>query len=91
MLSKLVAFDTNVYMGNNSKDPKVIMQVLRAWSLITPSIVILVPIVSFPICLVCCPIDCRSLSWRICYFRVLQRNCHVVVTSAFKEGIQNPL
>lgn len=46
MLSKLVAFDTNVYMGNNAKDPKVIAQVLKTWSLISPSIVILVPIVS---------------------------------------------
>jgi len=46
MLSKLVAFDTNVYMGNNAKDPKVIAQVLKTWSLISPSIIILVPIVS---------------------------------------------
>ena len=49
MLSKLVAFDTNVYMGNNTKDPKVIAQVLRSWSLISPSVVILVPIVSSPL------------------------------------------
>ena len=47
MLSKLVAFDTNVYMGSISKDRKIIAQVLRSWSLISPSIVILVPIVSF--------------------------------------------
>jgi hypothetical protein len=45
-LSKLVAFDTNVYMGNNAKDPKVITQVLKRWSLISPAIIVLVPIVS---------------------------------------------
>ena len=41
-----MAFDTNVYMGNNAKDPKVITQVLKRWSLISPAIVILVPVVS---------------------------------------------
>ena len=46
MLSKLVAFDTNVYMGNTTKDAKVIPQALKTWSLISPSVVILVPIVS---------------------------------------------
>ncbi|CAL5222018.1 g4308 [Coccomyxa viridis] len=44
MLSKLVVFDTNVYMNHNHWDAKVIMQLLHAWILISPSIVILVPI-----------------------------------------------
>ncbi len=54
MLSKLVAFDTNVYMNYNRKDARVITQVLHAWSLISPSIVILVPLVSFRFCLAFC-------------------------------------
>ena len=55
MLSKLVVFDTNVYMNHNHWDAKVIMQLLHAWILISPSIVILVPIVSFCLCLAICP------------------------------------
>ena len=55
MLSKLVAFDTHVYMNHNHTDAKVIMQALHAWSLISPPIVILVPFVSFRLCLALCP------------------------------------
>lgn len=62
-LSKLVAFDTNVYMSDKVKDTRVIAQVLRAWSLIAPSILILVPIVSShnPLWHAClCVADARS-------------------------------
>ena len=45
-LSKLVAFDTNIYMSAKPQVAKVITQCLRNWSLISPSILILVPVVS---------------------------------------------
>ena len=54
-LSKLVAFDTNIYMSAKPQVAKVIAQCLRQWSLISPSILILVPVVSLLPAQACVP------------------------------------
>ena len=57
-LSKLVAFDTNVYMSAKPQVAKVVAQCLRQWSLISPSILILVPVVSLLPAQACAPARC---------------------------------
>ncbi len=54
-LSKLVAFDTNIYMSAKPQVAKVIAQCLRQWSLVSPSVLILVPVVSVLPALPCVP------------------------------------
>ena len=50
-----MAFDTNIYMSAKPQVAKVIAQCLRQWSLISPSVLILVPVVSLLPAQACVP------------------------------------